>query len=117
MVLIIYIILYDINHIFFNIEKKGSRINININDLKKILFDDENVSNYSNINDIKPIIGNRTTINKNKYIKQKRVLLHNLKVKTICNAHNKNKEDSLFSNLNVKKEDNDGIHVFKDNCR
>ena len=57
-----YIILYDTNHIFFNIEKKRSRININ--DLKAFIFGNENNSCYYNIRNIKPVIGNRTTINR-----------------------------------------------------
>ena len=87
----VYIILYDINHIFFNIEKSERRLNINISDLKVIMFGYENNSNYNSISNIKPIIG-RTTSNKNKYIKQKRISLHKLRVKTICNANYRYKE-------------------------
>ena len=111
-----YIVLYDTNHIFFNIDKSGSKINIKINDLKTILFGEENNSNYNNISNLNPIIGNKTTINHiNK--KQKRVTLNNPRLKTIHNFDYRQKDDSIFGNLNIKKENHDFFRISNENQR
>ena len=113
-----YIILYDTNHIFFLIEKGGSRKNINVNEFKKILFCNEkdinysNVNNVNNINNIKTIIGNKTTIIKNNNMNQKAISSNELRGKTINNFALQNKNKSLFGNLNSKKENDDDVRIY-----
>ena len=102
-----YIVLNDTNSIFFKIEKGGSRININIHDLKKILFDIEDDSNYDynykSSNNIKPLIGNIETNNKNFNINQNIKSINGFRLKTINNDDNHRKNNSLFGRFNIKK--------------
>ena len=109
-----YIVLYDTNHIFFNIEKGGSKININRKDLKTILFDDENGNNYNSFNYIKPVIDNRAILSKNN-VNKKALSLNKISVKPIRNVESCHKDDLLSGHLNLKKKNNVDIRISSEN--
>ena len=109
-----YIILNDTNDIFFKIEKGGNKININMHDLKKILFGAEDSNNYNSTKKVRPITGNRTIDNKNNNLNKNRISLNEFKLKTSNNLYNRHKINSLFAPLNIKK-DNDVVRLPNNN--